>query len=580
MPVADNQGGNLNLLVFEVGMIRRIAPGVEIIKTVAIHPLLVAPASIRYSDTSRSNVTDNHAGTIITKAGRRPRTFQYQGTFGVETRGLLLYIGTGDLRFRKFYHEVVRLGEAVTKDHVDDAKDPFRSPLLALGLLGYNEQDTTFYVNYWDFWHQLSFEATIGEFSWSKAARGGGASGLTQYNLTGREVGPLVVGGLGTALIDRLFQALTAWDSINELIKSYTLDAILGSFAAAGDIILAQMIDSINAVNAQIDGVTAVMNGFATNGGEPVTSKTTALQSATRTARALETATEDHGTTGLAGFLGNAERMKEAALEADSLLQSNLGSQPADDGYGVLPWDTMADEGAVKMLDALDAAQRLADLASAGAWQAAAGSLYGMSRAEFAEFLAGQGDAGVAPGLTIGVRHVVRPWDTAEAIVRLYHTSWDEILRANRMLPDEALVTGRALLVPSSREFVRPQAVANLPTFGSHTGQAAWGTDLFTDLRVDASGRLAVASGEDVLIQGVNWIVEISGADMIEQVNQLPDDVRPLFVESKLRAILATDRRISSVDRVEVATDQASASMTVEVSATAINGGTFTARAA
>ena len=220
----NNAGGNLNLFLFEVGMITRDPSGIlpDLVQTVSIQPMVVVPTSIAYTDESRSTITETHQDSIITKAGRKPRRVQMAGNFGVESRGLGLFIGTGQLRFEKFWHEVVRLPDATNQHQVDDAKNVFRSPFLNLSLKPYNPERTSFYINFFDFWNDVQFEAQIPSFNFRREHRNGGASGLVPYNLNLTEAGPIVTGSLASTIINGLFQALTAWDDINELLKSYT----------------------------------------------------------------------------------------------------------------------------------------------------------------------------------------------------------------------------------------------------------------------------------------------------------------------------------------------------------------------
>ena len=72
MPVGANQ---MNLYLFELGMLTRV-PEVEaeVAVTLALHPLLTAPNSIRYTDPTRSTVTQTVGGAIDTRGGRGLQT--------------------------------------------------------------------------------------------------------------------------------------------------------------------------------------------------------------------------------------------------------------------------------------------------------------------------------------------------------------------------------------------------------------------------------------------------------------------------------------------------------------------------
>lgn len=113
----SNRGHQLNVFVFELGMINRDPLGVlpDIVLPLSVHPLVVAPTNVRYQDGSRSYVGETHAGSIIHKAGRALQAVSLNGSFGVASRGLGTLLGTGDQRFRRFRHEIVRMADAVTK---------------------------------------------------------------------------------------------------------------------------------------------------------------------------------------------------------------------------------------------------------------------------------------------------------------------------------------------------------------------------------------------------------------------------------------------------------------------------------
>lgn len=584
----NNKGGQLNLFLFELGMVTRDPLGIvpDIVTTIGVHPLVVVPTTIRYSDRSRTTIAATHDGSVVTKAGRDLRTCSFQGSFGVQSRGLLLYIGTGQLRFDRFYHEVVRLNDAVSKGQVDAEKDPFRSPLLSLWLKLYNPDRTTFFCNYYDFWHNIQFECDVTSFSWTKSHRGGGATGLTPYQCEVAECGPIVTGSLGTTLINGLFQALTTWDSINELIKSYTLDAIVGSLVDAGGIVAGQLADSINAFNAQIDGATAVINGSAPPGTSAVQSRTPALSAgggygtgsygSPQTPEVVPQSDDPaNGKTGLSGHLAHASAIASSGTTALELLRAQSPAAGADSVGGAVDWASVDGEGSLPGVDAADAQDGLSELINAARFQSAVGALYGMSREEYEAFLSATGLSGREPSLGATVEYVVTTYDTPSSIEQQFGVPFEAILRLNGLTPDEALLAGTVLMIPRHRVVGQPITIEGLPTFGSHTGRAAWGSDLYTDLRVDATGSLAVLSGPDVLVQGINWTISMFSEHLSRLVNETPDTVRDRLVRLQLSSILASDRRIASVDQIETVTG-ADGTMQVAATVTAINGAQIT----
>lgn len=580
MPPGNNKGRQLNVFIFEVGMLTRDPFGIlpDIVTTVAVHPLVVNPTTIRYSDNTRSSVTETPGGAVYSQAGRALRTAQFAGTFGVESRGLGLVIGTGDLRFQRFYHEVVRLSEALDKNQVDACKDLFRSPFLNLALTPYSEERSVLFVNFYDFWHNIAFQGLVQQFGWTVGHRGGGASGRREYQLSLKEVGPLVTGGIGTTLINGLFQALTAWDSVNEIIKSYTLDAVSNALVDAAGIVVSQFTDSMNAFAAQVDGATGVVNGFddpfgafkprnasVAGGGEDGSA-------AAPPAPALQEVTDDpaNGTTGLSGHLGASSGIIATAGQLLESMQSSGPPNELDAVGGEIDWGGLEGEGSLSGVDAAENQDRLSRLITAASFQPAVGALYGMSRAEYAAYVGATGRGGRDPRLASTAEYTVTDTDTAKSISDQFGVPWNAILRLNRLLPDEALVAGTVLLIPRQRAVGQQNAIAGLPVFGSHAGRAAWGKGLPWDLRTDADGKLVVIEGEELLIQGIDWMVEVFGEELLQIAHQTPLVVRDRMIQRRIAGIVASDRRIASVDQVTTTTNGSAIEVSVE--ATAING--------
>lgn len=596
---ATNLGGQLNLIMFELGMITRDPFGVipDIVQTVAVHPLVVVPSSIRYTDNTRSTAQETHDGSIVTKAGRALRMGTLVGTFGVESRGLGPYIGTGDLRLKRFYHEIVRLSDAISKDQVNAEKDPFRSPLLSLALIPYDPDRTTFFINYYDFWHNIEFEGLATSFNFGKTFRGGGATGLTNYTLSLKEVGPIVTGGLGTTLINGLFQALTAWDSLNEIVKSYTLDAIAQSHVDAAGIVTNQFYDSLNALNAQFDGATSLLNGGVQvttvpsrtaglfdsggstwanspsgGGGTSITPPSPGIQPISDN--------ETNASSGLSQFLANANNLATNALALhDGIRDSNArvtgtGTGTVDSPGGAVAWDMLEGEGTVKPLDLADVLDGLQTLAAAATSQQSTGALYGMDRDEFAAFLSSTGASGRSPTIASTITFTVGPTDTAASIEQQFGTNFDAILELNQLLPDEALLVGTQLLIPRAQFVGTTSTIRGLPTFGSHAGREAWGADLYLDMRVNSSGGLQLISGSEAIEQGVDWIIRQYGEEILKLANDSPPVIQDVLIQKRVAAILATDRRIANVDRV-VTAHNAAGGLDIAAELTAINGGTI-----
>ncbi len=558
----ENAGGQLNLIMFELGMLTRDPFGVlpDVARTVAIHPMVVVPTQIRYSDTSRGSVQETHDAAVLTVAGRAARTLDLKGTFGVESRGIGPYIGTGELRFQRFYHEVVRLADAVTKPQVDAEKNPFRSPILSLQLKTYNPDLCSFFLNFYDLWHDISFAIQIPSFSWTRGHTQGGAVGMTHYELTGREAGPIVTGGLGTSILKGLFDVLTTWDQINELVRSYTLEAVTASLGAAVGVVTGQAADSFNAILAQVNskavGVTGLLAGFQV---EPTQGEVTDQDS------------NDVVLDGYADYLGTSSDLaSEARAMADRV--ASIAPAALANPTGQVPWSTTLNEGQIDALEAADQRELLHGVADAAAFQLAAGAFFGMSRAEYAEWLGSNTRNGRAPNLKGSVQHTVTAWDSPTSLEALYGVDFDTILGLNSLLPDEALLTGRVLIIPRERVIGVQSLVDGLPVFGSHAGRSAWGRDLAADLQTQ-NGALVTIDGEDVLMQGIEWMHAQFGEELLEFVAEVDDvpGVAESLLRQRLTSIYLSDRRFSEIAELAV-TVADDGLIEVESTIVAING--------
>jgi hypothetical protein len=560
MPPGDNAGGNLNIFLFEVGMITKDPNGVvpDIVRTVALHPLVVVPSSILYTDEGRGGVAETHQDSVLHKAGRKLRTVQMTGNFGVENRGLALYIGTGALRFEKFWQEVVRLADATNQEQVDSSKNILRSPFLNLALKPYDPERTSFYVNFFDFWHDVEFEVYIPQFTFRKEHRNGGATGLTHYTLNIQEAGPLVTGSLANTLIKALFDGLTAWDDVNELLKSFTLDAIVGSLGAVGGIFVSQFNETQDGIQAQIDGVTGLLSGFETPGSTTIE----------------DSASGDQDRGGFSTYLTENTELSLLSGEIAVAVASVTPSEPVADP-GELQWSSMDDEGANEAVESIEAIESLYELQDASNYQQAAGALYGMSRTEYQDFLSATGRTSRAANLAGAIEHRVADTDLAETLEERFGVTFESILRLNQVTPDEALIAGTILLIPQERVVGAQSQIEGLPVFGSHAGRAAWGADIRTDIAVDSRGSIIVISEEECLQQGVDWTITQFSEELAELVNSdgVPPAQRVPLLRKVLSRILLSDRRVAAVE--ELRTETTGGSIAIEARVTAINGGTI-----
>lgn len=543
MPIGSNGGGQLNVWVFEVGCVTTSPVGIEVVSTISVHPMVVAPTTVQYSDSSRSAVSETTGGSVRTVAGRALRTVAAQGSFGVESRGFGPYIGNGDMRFQRFYKEVVRMSDALTAEDIQNAVDILNgTPFISLLVKPFIEGSSVVFVNFYDFLNDIAFQCQIQQFGWVNGHRNGGASGNRPYTLTVKEVGPVKSGGLGNAAIAALMTVMTTWDDINDVVSSYTIDAIVDAQVAVAAVFMSELADSVEAVAAQIQGVQALMNG-----GSPTD-------------------------PGFGGFFASCVRLEQAGNDIVAAVGQSSGDE-LDNSAGRIDAASTAGEGGNATLDRDEQLAEIQRLIDAAGFYQSLGAYYGMGRDAYQAFVEGAGTAG-APGPNIAstVRYVVTDTDTPSSIEARYGVSWAEILAANDLTPDEALYPGTELLVPATRTR-GPQGIRGLPTFGSHLGEEAWGRDLPLELTAE-DGDLVLVSGEDVLVQGVEWIVEQFGPEMMSASSVIPDAARPAYIRRRLEALVKQDGRFVAAElAVEI---DAEGAIQVNGTVHAINGGTLT----
>lgn len=551
MPIGANAGGNLNAYLFEVGMlITDPVTGREQAITIAMHPLLTVPSSITYRSASRSPVARTSGGALKTNSGRDLMQVTMAGTFGVESRGIGPVIGSGEVRGARFRREVVELGEALFRRDVDAALRAITtSPGARAAASLFNESTCSFFVNFYDFWESMFFQVHVPTYQWVRKYGEGGASGLYQYQLNLVEVGPLVTGGLGSAIMQPLFRGLQLWDDINDVIESYDVATLENALIAVPNIVLTELVESVTAVRAQLDGVGRLMG-----------SSPSAQSDAT-----------------LGAFFTNSQALARAA--GGGLTQLGLrATGEVDNEPGQINWVRAPLEGVIAELDYYARIEELDDLMAAAEWQLAAGALFGMSPTDYQQYIAA-GGALTGTQVSGSITHVVTDFDSAATIEERYGVTWLRVLEVNDMLPDEALAVGVALQIPAIRA-PGPQPIAGLPTFGSHVGEAAWGSDVTLDLAAAADGKPEIVTGTDALVQGVQFIVETFGDEIIGALPVVVPGAQTAFLEQRLEAALLSDRRFLGLSRVDVSTDPSGAGLEIDVTAEAINGGTVRTGAA
>jgi len=548
MPAGSNANNNNNLFLFEVVMITTDPDsGSQTVQTVGIHPLVIVPEMIRYTDTGRSTTTQT-LGTLQTKAPRALRRCSMQGSWGVDSAGLLFYVGTGEVRHERFYNEVVRLPDAMSKADVKAATNILTgTPLLPLILAPYDELNSVFAVNFYDFWHGFEFGAQIDSYSWERGHRRGGASGLIHYTLQFTEAGPIIDGSPLTSVLKGVLKAASVWDDANEVIKSYTADALVGSVLNLGDIAIGQLEATIAAVGAQVDGVRALMSA----GTAPATSSA---------------AMGDF-------FQGVADLVTEGEDLIASAGRSGTGAPSAD--TGAVEMSQVEGEGDNDELLRVDAIEGLEDLVDSARMQEVAGAFFGMGQVEYLAFLMSEADRSTVlrrPDVSRTRPYIVADGDTAASISRRHGVAWPRILAMSRLLPEEALRSGTVLVVPSPRHHGAIPG-ADLAVYGDQSGEGAWGVDLEPGFPDNTAGELLLVSGEAALIQALETLIEQYSGKLLKQLQQVPENSRAQWITSKLERAIVQDRRFTAVDQVSVVFEGSALALSVVV--TAINGETI-----
>ena len=583
MPIGANAGGNLNIYVFEVGTIKDLGYGLTLVQTRSIHPLLVAPTEIRWTDTSRSSVQQTLGGSALTLGGRGLKRGQFQGTFGHESRGLAVYLGTGDVLFERFYNEVVRMGEALTSEEMDArVNDLTGTPFIRL-LVADADPDggDLWFINFYDFWDDQSFQVILPNFTWRRSHRQGGATGLVHYTLDVQEVGPPVEGSLGSTLLGLLLDGLTLWADINDAISTYTLANIAEAFVGVAAIIVAQIAATIEALETWVDDLPPF--------DDPVDHPLDDLQAQCNRVRALmggeDSADPRTGSSSRAGAAGAGaalDRAARTAADVAELAEATATAAPEvyeSAGAEVTTGTDVPGEGSNPGLDRADALAVLSRLEDALAFQRVAGKFFGMSTRDYATFAtAGGGASGMAAISRGSATHVVTETDTPRSIESSYQATWAQILELNHLIPEEALRVGRSLSIPQLQQ--RPASgtgIEGLSTFGSHVGSAALGADWALALSADsANGDVDVVAGDECLSQGIRVLAETFGDSIMAGLDLVPPLVQRQYLSARLSRIFLSDPRVAAVSSVDVSLEDSGAGYSIEIVVIAINGATVT----
>lgn len=570
MPAGDNANGNLNLLLFEVlGITRDPDSGKETVFQVSVHPLVVAPNLIQYNHNSRTSVVQTIGGSQVSRAPRAFRQVRLAGDWGVQSVGILPYVGTGEVRAQRFVDEVVGMSDALEKGEVNALIKRFSgTPFLKLKLGKYFAQpdDTMFAINFYDLWNDRKFQAVVRNYVDTRTARRGGATGNIGYTMAVEECGPIVTGAAGTALLNKLFNGLGTWGDINAALETYTAQSLVNSAFAINGIAAAQLLRTRDAVVGQIEAVTGLLGGFSSSTNDNLNQFLANAAELERTtqdlisaAEAMRIPTADAPKGGVAWSSRNPD-LPDATVEGPD---ANLAE--------IARANTAFQDEFLQAMDESDALDGLEDLAESARWQGVAGKLFGYSVAEYQRLLS-SGGRDTKRRISGTIPHTVGDADTAETIEDLYGVDFDEVLSWNDLTPDEALVAGRQIDVPVTTATASGKRFASLPVFGSQFGTDAWGVDLDLDLRVDTDGGLLTVSREDALIQGANWLIEEAQDEILQFANAIPEVGRIPALRAKVEALLLVDKRIEAIEDVTVTIDP-EAGVRISSTTRAINGG-------
>lgn len=530
-----------NFVTFEVGIRRgaRVADGRVTparVETLAVHTLVVRPQSTSWSDQSRATREQTNEAALVMKGGRQLRSITYQGTFGVETRGFGATIGTGELRRRQFYTEVVRLPDAVSnRQLIRELRDGARSPALlaAIGFDPYQpERGDRLFVNVYDYWHRLRFEGLIRAFNQERSSRYAAASGAIRYTLTVEEVGPPVMDTIAGEVIG-LFQNRLGWvsDAV-EVLTSFNAAAIAEAVTSPiTDAALEAFTGALDVVQSQVRGVRRLL----APGSDPLRAPL------------------------VRGYYTALLEARGAARDLRGALRSQPEPTPPPPG--------VVDFAQVGRVRRFEDAGRVYDAEVALDDQLIAGPLLGLDDQPWFALLEG----GVQAQRQAGSTYVVAYGDTGAVVEGRVGVAWGTILEHNGLTDDEALVPGTELEIPAAGREARLAPIEGLPVHGSHSGKKAWGADVTPDLAVKDDGPEVVID-RDVLVQGMQSIIAEVQDRVFEGVNDVPPGQRGDYVVTRFtEAILADPRFVAVMDAQADVDASGAVSMSLEIAA--INGG-------
>lgn len=546
MAIGANGGSQLNLILFEVGIITTM-DGQSQARTVAVHPLLVVPSASTLKDSTRSTVQQNAYGGLLVLGGRQLAHLSYTGTFGVMERALGPYFGDGATRAKRFYNEVVRLAECLRLNDVAQYIDTVTGSIgIRQRALNFNPAVDVFFVNLYDFLHNFFGQVLIDDYSINRTSDRGGATGLFTYQMSVSEVGPLVAGTTAGAVLDPIIRVGGRWRDINRQLAALDATALAEMRVSAAAIPVTLVADSIQVLADKAAGAAQLLSG----------------------ARRYRT---DSNAIALNGMMGQVRETITSIRQARDSIRA-VGRADYVPPQGQVKFFTQQNVPTTA-LDRFDQLRQLCDTEDAARFQLVAGCFYGMSRETYQQYVESNGEGSGPNGVM--KTYTVTSFDTSSSIATATGVAWSAIVAANGLTSDEALTAGTVLQIPGASVVARQTVVAGLPVFGSHAGSAVLGSDVLAAGTVSpTSGDLDVVVGPACLAQGIDILLDMASdneTSLMGTVASIPQAYTQLLT-ARYRSLLTKDPRIVSVDSVKIERNSTGTGYIVTPQVTAITG--------
>ena len=527
------------------------------VQTVALHPLLVGPTTIHYSDTSKTAITQNIRGIHTNKAGRQPIAVSLEGTFGQKPKFVGLGFLNGIQRLKLFWDEVVRLPDMVTLRDFERTRHLFSitPSLLFSGFRqSFQEEVEIFAINFYDFNEGRAFSCNIDKFDLQKQYTT--RNNLPTYHLTIKETGPVITNNL-------LFGA-----SIEDLLKADAIfDAVVNTLISnAPQVWIDGLEDLVIGVKKTVSQISSIIDSFISPNIDFLRSALTGnpvIDLANRTntppLAGIQSSKSDQNQQTLTEKAKNTSNFKKN-MTTLIVLQEEMIAKFTPIGTKAIP----AISKTVVSLDLNVSNETDPEflLYKMGISQAAAEDMFNFHRIfqlntdEFDQRLAtiSSGES-LPPQIPATKRHKVLLNETIFDIAKLYNTDWQTILTYSNLDPDD-VIDGLILEIPFT-EALSPIPFPDIPTFGSHRGVSVLGLDLSNSLTFSPDGDLFVLSFGGSFLQGINNIVALLEQDFFDAKEEiLKEATYKATLQIKAEAAFAEDKRIREIREINIVTEE------------------------